>query len=88
MNNIVQMRRKSYEAEAFRVFASGLEFRMSGTLDGGIDFCIIESSGDHRTYNIDCDEARVLADKLNAAASDVQKNCLFDSDPLLVDAQP
>ena len=76
--------RKSYEAKLIRVPASGFEFRIAGTLCGGIDVAIIERSGKSGTHNIDPGEARVLADALLRVAADVEQNCLYDNDPLLM----
>ncbi|MDR3487079.1 MAG: hypothetical protein P4M05_19505, partial [Bradyrhizobium sp.] len=59
------------------------EIILSGTLDGMIDMAIIESHGKSLTYSIEPTEARQLADKLCAAASDVTQHCLYDNDALL-----
>lgn len=49
MGGIVSIRPRSYEAKAVRLFASGLEIQTSGTLDGFIDFAVIESDGKSAT---------------------------------------
>lgn len=76
--------KKTYSAKPFKVFGSGLEFHMSGTLDGFIDFAIIEADGKSRTYIITPVDARLLAVNLAATADDVDKNCLYDNDALLM----
>lgn len=83
MGQVTPFQRRSYKAQTQTVRASGLEFWISGTLDGFLDFCVIDSSGAHLTYNITCDDARRLAAALNSAVHDVQTNCLFDADRLL-----
>ena len=75
---------RTYEAKCFKVFGSGFEFQVAGTLDGFLDLAVIQSDGSHLTYNITCNDARALAAALNSGASDVQENCLFDRDPLLM----
>jgi hypothetical protein len=74
----------TYTAKEFRVQTLGRTFQMSGTLDGFIDFCVKEDSGGHWTVTLDCSEARVLAAALLGAAEDIQANCLFDRDALLI----
>jgi hypothetical protein len=84
MADIISFRRPTYIAALKHVAASGLQFSMAGTLDGFIDFCITESDGRHATYQITCDDARNLIASIHAVVSDIQKNCLFGADPLLV----
>ncbi len=84
--NIIPFRQKTYSAKAFRIPTIGRIFIVSGTLDGYMDFAIVEDDGvTHTTYILDCNEARQLASALLGAADDIQKNCLFEQDPLLVD---
>jgi hypothetical protein len=66
------------------VLASGLEIHVAGTLDGFLDFAVIESDGRSCTYSLTCDDARLVAAALISGANDVQANCLFDRDPLLL----
>jgi len=76
--------KKTYSAVLSKVFCSGLEFHMAGTLDGFIDFAVIEANGKSRTYSIAPVDARLLAVNLVATADDVDKNCLYDNDALLM----
>lgn len=82
MSNIIPLR-QSYDAKLFTVPASGLLFKIAGTLDGFVDLAIIETSGRSATYSVTIDEARLLADRLLNVAKDIQSNCLFDRDSLL-----
>ena len=81
--DVVPLRPRSYVAKLHRVAVAGLEFHIAGTLDGFLDFAIIESSGRSATYNITCNGAQRLAAVLTMTVADVQANCLFDRDPLL-----
>lgn len=83
MGGVVSIRPRSYEAKPVRLFVSGLEIQTSGTLDGFIDFAVIESNGKSATYLITCEDARRIIAGLNSVISDIQTNCLFDRDPLL-----
>jgi hypothetical protein len=55
-------------------------FRMSGTLDGFIDFVVPGG----KTLPLSLDEAKGLAAAINGAIADVEKNCLHESDELLI----
>lgn len=83
---IIPFRRRSYEAKAFRWSSGGLDAILSGTLDGFIDLALSEGPTciHAGTHLLTCDEARALAAALLSAAEDVQENCLFDRDPLLM----
>lgn len=83
--NVVPFQRCGYEAKLVRFQASGFEFHIAGTLDGFIDLAIVRSDGSHLTYIITCDDARRLIAGLNTVVDDIQRNCLFDRDPFLVD---
>src|SRR5690348_14598105 len=84
--DVIQFRPRTYEARPFTVLASGLQFLISGTLDGFLDFAVVQGNGASLTYSITCDDARMIAASLISAAQDVQANCLFDRDSLLVKA--
>jgi len=75
--------RHTYCAKLMSVRASGLEFHIAGTLDGFVDFCIIEESGRHVTHNITRDDAIRLIAGLHSVIQDINANCLFDKDLLL-----
>lgn len=72
--NVVHLPRRTYRAKPFS--AGG--FKLSGTLDGFIDF-----AAQDRTYLLSLDEARALIAALSGAIADVQSNCLYDKDVLL-----
>ena len=75
----------TYAAKAFHWASESLRMQTSGTLDGFIDLALFNASGRHvGTHILTCGEARAFAAKLLGAADDVQANCLFDRDRLLV----
>lgn len=74
---------KSYDAKLSVVHLSGHELHIAGTLDGFIDFAI-----GGKTYSFTCDDARTLIAALHATVGDIQTNCLFDRDPLLMKDTP
>lgn len=55
---------------------------MGGTLDGYIDFAIPRG----KTFQLSLGEARAMIAALQGAVADVQANCLYDRDTLLVKA--
>lgn len=75
---------RTYIAKQFEVAVGELSeqardgFKISGTLDGYIDFAVTRA-----TYQLSLDEARALAAALNGAIRDVTANCLYDHDVLL-----
>jgi hypothetical protein len=92
-SNLIPFRRReaprSYEAKSQIVETcggKGVAFLMAGELEGLIDFCVTDPDGSHRTYQLSRDEATLLANALLAVVRDVNENCLFDRDPLLVPA--
>ena len=82
--NVIALHPKSYSAKLHVLHVSGFDIHIAGTLDGLVDLAIITSNGKSRTYNLTCDDARALIAALHSAVSDVQQNCLFDRDPLLM----
>ena len=86
--NVIQFNKptvKSYSAKTEFWQEHSLGVQMCGTLDGFIDFALSNALGKHLgTHTITCEKARELAAKLLIIVDDVQKNCLFDNDPLLV----
>jgi hypothetical protein len=83
-SNVVSLPRKTYEAKSFVVRNCGVEIRMSGTLDGYIDLCFVESNGRHVTYTLDPGGMRLIANAALGVADDVTKNCLYEADTLLL----
>jgi hypothetical protein len=81
--SVIAFRKRTYTAKSFSLYTKGLEFRLSGTLDGMIDLAVMDNAGNSRTYPIEPSQARQLADKLCAAALDVELHCLYDNDALL-----
>jgi hypothetical protein len=82
---VIQFRRApSYEAKLQVFLADGLEFHVAGTLDGYIDFAVVTSDGASLTYSLSCDGSRQIIAALHLVIDDIQANCLFDRDPLLV----
>lgn len=80
--NVVALRpQKSYAAKLSALHLSGIAepVHIAGTLDGFIDFAF-----GGKTWNLTCDDARMLIAALHATVDDIQAHCLFDRDPLLV----
>ena len=90
--NVVTLPRRqsnTYTAKRFEWASDSLRVRTSGTLEGFIDLALFDGAGEHTaTHQLTCDEARALAAKLLGVADDVQANCLFDRDALLIDERP
>jgi hypothetical protein len=82
MGDVFELRR-TYRARLETVDASGLTIKIAGTLDGCIDFAVIEGDGASRTYSILPNEAANLATALSRVVSDIKTNCLYDRDILL-----
>lgn len=81
MGDVIELRRRTYEARRFEVATRPTDFTLAGTLCGAIDFAV----HDGRTYPLSPDEARQLAAALTSAAADVEANCLYERDALLTD---
>jgi hypothetical protein len=75
----------TYCAKGFAFEAGQLRISISGELEGLIDFSLSNLDAHWFTWQLTCDQARELASKLLSAAQDVQSNCLFDNDALLID---
>lgn len=85
MGDIVQLRPQGYSAQAVEFETDdGFIFKMSGTLEGSIDFCIMTSDGS-LTYPVTIDDAHRIIAGLHVVVDDIQANCLFDRDPMLYD---
>ena len=84
-DNVIVMRPMSYEAILSKVSTPSCQFLIAGTLEGGIDFAVVPTEGRSATYSLTCDDARTLIAGLHRTVDDIQRNCLFDRDPLLVD---
>lgn len=82
MSKVLEFR-STYRAKLERVNASGLDIKIAGTLDGMVDFAVTDSDS-HRTYSISCEDARNISKALLAVADDIEKNCLYDRDALLM----
>jgi hypothetical protein len=84
VGKVVQLR-PDYSAKAVHFKTDdGYTVRMSGTLEGALDFCIETASGS-LTYVLTPDDAHRIITGLHAVCSDIQENCLFDRDPRLYD---
>ena len=81
---VLPFQRRSYEAKAHSIAVDGLDMKVSGTLDGYIDLAIGGSDGQRLTWSLSCDGARMLIAALNGTITDIQTNCLFHRDPLLI----
>jgi len=81
--SVTPFKKKTYAAQGFDVKTMGVDFLMSGTLDGFVDFCVIPNKGRYRTYTITKNEAIKLISSLNGVVNDINKNCLYDNDCLL-----
>lgn len=81
MGQLLEMPAKTYKAKLFEVLIGISSFKLAGTLDGFIDFAI----PDVGTYPLSLDEARLLVAALTGAISDIEANCLYERDCLLVD---
>ncbi len=78
-NNLVTMPARTFTAKQFESQWEIKLFRLSGTLDGFIDFAVPEAG----TYPLSLDEAKSLISALSEAVADVQANCLYEHDVLL-----
>lgn len=85
---VVAFPRRTYSAKAQTFEVSGLQITIAGTLCGHIDFAIQESSGRHATYSLTTDDAHRMIAALHTVVGDIQANCLFDRDPLLMPHTP
>lgn len=83
MMNVYQIKQKTYTAKPTKFSASGFGITIAGTLDGYIDLAITQSDGESLTYNMSCDDIRLLVAGLNTTIEDIRKNCLYDKDALL-----
>jgi hypothetical protein len=84
MTNVIPLQR-TYTAKTFSFNTEGLEVKMSGTLDGFVDLNFSDSVGEFSvTFNLSLDEVKTLSDNLNLCLKDVQENCLYDKDSLLI----
>lgn len=87
MMNVIQFPKKelcTYNAKQETIEASGYEIKIAGTLDGYIDFCITCSDGSHLTYRLTRDNAVMIIAGLQSVINDINKNCLFERDQLLL----
>jgi hypothetical protein len=84
MGDVVKLR-PEYSAKAVHFKTDdGYIVRMSGTLEGALDFCIETASGP-LTYVLTPDDAHRIIAGLYAVCADIRENCLFDRDPRLYD---
>ena len=84
--NIIQFGPNTYVARLEKLTVSGLDIKISGTLDGYIDFAVTPVDQKSRTYSLTCDDARRIMAALGSVVADVQGNCLFERDGLLRDS--
>lgn len=80
INNVVQLRRKFYEAKAFKAQTVYGDFQASGTICGSIDF-IGPFAG---CYTVTPDEALAMIIMLKNARADVLDNSDPMGDPRIV----
>jgi hypothetical protein len=81
MDNILPMPPRTYVAREFCCKWESKTFKISGTLDGFIDFAV----PDMGTFPLSPTEARAMANALLGAVEDVEKRCLYDADSLIAD---
>lgn len=71
-------------AKIVTLLISGLNVSVSGTLDGYLDFHFGTKAEPGLTYQITPDDARLVIAALLCGITDVETNCLYDADPLLM----
>lgn len=84
MTATVHELRRTYRAKRAEVQSCGCNFIMSGTLDGYCDLVIEYPSGSHAHAFLDPGGLRLFAAAAIATAEDIERNCLYDRDPLLM----
>ena len=72
--------KRTYSAKLFTVECQHGDFKIAGTLDGFIDLAIPQG----KTLQLTPEEARTLAAQLQSSVEDIEKNCLYDRDALLM----
>lgn len=82
--SILPFRRKTYVAKPFEAPCGPGVFKLSGRLDGYVDFALPVG----KTYQLTIGEARALLVALNGVLADVEHNCLHDQDALLARQLP
>lgn len=81
---VLPFKRRTYEAKGQVVHASGMTLTAGGTLDGCIVFVVEASNGNRIIYEITRDNAVAIIAALHQVVHDIDTNCLFDRDPLLM----
>ena len=84
MTTVISFPAKTYSAKLVELACSGLSIKIAGTLDGYIDFALTEAEGSHRTYSFTRDDARQIIAGLHTIVADIERNCLFEHDALLL----
>ena len=80
MSEVLKFPSPTYRAKSFTSPFENEEFQLSGTLDGFIDLAVPNGG----TYPLSVEEAKLLVAALSGAIADVQANCLYERDALLV----
>lgn len=87
MSDVVQMR-PEYSAKPVQFRTDeGYAVKMSGTLEGSLDFCI-ETATRSLTYVLTPHDAHQIIAGLHTICRDIQNNCLFERDPRLLGERP
>lgn len=87
MGDVIRMKPELYSAKAVELRTDdGYIVRMSGTVEGSLDFNI-ETADGSLTYVLTPDDAHRIIGGLHAVCDDIQANCLFDRDSRLYDAE-
>lgn len=84
MTTVIAFPAKTYSAKLVELACSGLSIKIAGTLDGYIDFALTGADGSYRTYSLTRDDAHRLIAGLHTVIADIEQNCLFDHDALLL----
>lgn len=87
MGDLVQLK-PTYSAKPVSFTSTrGYKILLSGTLDGYIDLSIETSEG-NLTYLITPEDAAELAVCIAEVCVDINRNCLYDNDSLLMKPAP
>jgi len=79
MGTVMEMPKKTYVAKLHEAQWGPCILKVAGTLDGFIDLAM-----PGRTYPLSLSEARALIAALSGTIADVEANCMYDRDSLLV----
>jgi hypothetical protein len=80
MGTVMEMPKRTYVAKLHEVQSETGVFKTAGTLDGFIDLAVPRGG----TYQLNLSEARGLIAALSGTIADVEANCMYERDSLLV----